>query len=61
MVTDERKEIIAQQFLEGLRIRYWSLLRSIMTDDIVWTLPGTSLISGTASRVEISSKAVVEL
>jgi hypothetical protein len=52
MVTDEHKKTIARQFLEALRSRDWSLLRSIMTDDIVWTLPGTSLISGEASGVD---------
>jgi uncharacterized protein len=52
MVTDADKKAIAQQFLAGLRSRYWSLLRSIMTEDIVWSLPGTSLISGEASGVD---------
>jgi uncharacterized protein len=52
MVTDADKKGIAQQFLAGLRSRDWSLLRSIMTDDIVWSLPGTSLISGEASGVD---------
>jgi uncharacterized protein len=52
MATDELKKTIAQQFLEALRSRDWNLLRSIMTDDVVWTLPGTSLISGKASGVD---------
>jgi ketosteroid isomerase-like protein len=52
MATDEHKNTIAQQFLGALRSRDWSLLRSIMTNDIVWTLPGTSLISGEASGVD---------
>jgi ketosteroid isomerase-like protein len=52
MVTDADKKAIAQQFLAGLRSRDWSLLRSIMTEDIVWSLPGTSLISGEASGVD---------
>jgi hypothetical protein len=52
MATDELKKTIAQQFLEALRSRDWNLLRSIMTGDIVWTLPGTSLISGKANGVD---------
>jgi ketosteroid isomerase-like protein len=52
MVTDADKKAIAQPFLAGLRSRDWSLLRSIMTEDIVWSLPGTSLISGEASGVD---------
>lgn len=52
MVTDADKKGIAQQFLAILRNRDWSLLRSIMTKDIVWSLPGTSLISGEASGVD---------
>ena len=52
MAIDEHKKSIAWQFLEALGSRDWGLLRSIMTDDIVWTLPGTSLISGEASGVD---------
>jgi ketosteroid isomerase-like protein len=52
MVTEADKKRIAQQFLAGLRSRDWNLLRSIMTEDIVWSLPGTSLISGEASGVD---------
>jgi len=52
MAIDEHKKTIARQFLEALRSRDWGLLRSLITDDIVWTLPGTSLISGEASGVD---------
>jgi uncharacterized protein len=55
-ITDEDKKTIAGKFLEGLRSHDWSLLRSIMTTDIVWTLPGISLISGEAQGVN----AVIE-
>jgi len=49
---DAEKTAIAQQFLDGLRRRDWSLLQSIMTDDVVWNLRGTSLISGEARGVD---------
>ena len=52
MTTDVEKTEIAQQFLDGLRNRDWDLLKSIMTDDIVWSLPGRSLISGEARGAE---------
>jgi ketosteroid isomerase-like protein len=52
MVTDADKKAIAQKFLAGSRSRDWSLLRSIMTEDIVWSLPGPSPISGEASGVD---------
>jgi ketosteroid isomerase-like protein len=52
MTTDLEKTVIAQQFLAGLRDRDWDLLKSIMTDDIVWSLPGSSLISGEARGAE---------
>ena len=64
MVTDADKKAIAQEFLVGLRSRDWSLLRSIMTEDIVWSLPGTSLISGEASGVDAviaRAQRIVEL
>jgi hypothetical protein len=52
MATNEPKKTIAQQFLGALRSRDSGLLRSIMTDDTIWTLPGSSLISGEASGVD---------
>jgi uncharacterized protein len=52
MTTDVEKTEIAQQFLAGLRNRDWDLLKSIMTDDIVWSLPGRSLICGEARGAE---------
>jgi ketosteroid isomerase-like protein len=48
----QRKNDIAQIFLTALRNRDWELMRSIMINDIVWSLPGTSLISGEAYGIE---------
>jgi ketosteroid isomerase-like protein len=47
---------IAHKFITGLRTRDWPLLKSILADDVVWSLPGTSLISGEA----IGAEAVVQ-
>lgn len=52
MMTETEKTAIAQQFLTGLRTRDWEMLRAAMTEDIVWTLPGKSLISGKAEGVD---------
>jgi len=56
MSTEKEKTEIAQRFFTGLRNRNWNLLKSIMADDIVWSLPGSSLISGEAHGVD----AVIE-
>jgi ketosteroid isomerase-like protein len=48
-VTEQRR--IAEQFTTGVRTRDAALLASIMTDDVVWTVPGTSLMSGEARGV----------
>lgn len=48
MHTDATKEKIAEQFLNGLRTRDWDSMRAIITDDIAWSVPGRSLISGEA-------------
>ena len=48
MNTETEKREITEQFLTGLRTRDADLLRSIMHEDAVWILPGTSLISGEA-------------
>jgi len=48
-MTDTEKNQLAQTFMSGLRNRDWNLLHSIMTSGIIWTVPGSSLIS--AKRV----------
>lgn len=55
MIESEKYEI-AQKFIKGLRDGDGSLLRSIMTDDVVWSLPGRSLMSGEARGVEAMLK-----
>src|SRR6267378_7754585 len=52
MTTEIKKTEIANQFLTGLRTRDWGLLKSMMADDVVWNLPGSSLISGEAQGVD---------
>ena len=52
MTTELKKSEIANQFLTGLRTRDWDLLKSIMADDVIWNLPGNSLISGEAQGVD---------
>ena len=52
MLTDREKNDIAQPVLTALRSRDWRLMRSIMINDIIWSLPGTSLISGEAYGVD---------
>jgi uncharacterized protein len=56
MPNSNGKRQIAETFLLGLRTRDWPLLRTIMTQDIVWTLPGHSRISEEARGIE----AVIE-
>jgi ketosteroid isomerase-like protein len=52
VVTEDEKKDVAQKFLGGLRNRDWESMRSIMHADVVWSLPGTSLMSGEARGVE---------
>jgi hypothetical protein len=49
-MTESEKKEIALQFIKALGNRDGRLLQSIMTDDIVWSLPGKSLMSGEAWR-----------
>jgi hypothetical protein len=46
------KQEIAEKFLNALRSRNWELMRTIMAPDIVWSLPGSSRISGEAHGVD---------
>jgi len=50
-MTEEQKRMIATTFIRGLRERDPSMLNAIMTDDVVWSLPGSSLVSGEALGV----------
>ncbi len=43
---------LGERFLVALRNRDWNLLRSLVTEDAVWNLPGESVISGEARGVE---------
>jgi ketosteroid isomerase-like protein len=52
MTPELTKQGIGESFLTGLRTHDWQLLRTIMTPEIVWSLPGTSRISGEARGVE---------
>jgi ketosteroid isomerase-like protein len=51
-MTEQEKRTIAQEFIRGLGARDGNLLRSIMTEDVVWSLPGDSPMSGEAHGVE---------
>jgi uncharacterized protein len=51
MIETEKKKI-AEGFITGLSNRDANLLKSIMTDDVVWSLPGKSLMSGEAHGVD---------
>jgi len=46
------KQEIAEKFLNALRSHNWELMRIIMAPDIVWSLPGSSRISGEAQGVD---------
>lgn len=51
MLTTEEKYALADKFLLSLRERDWAAMRSLMTEDAIWTMPGESLISGEAQGV----------
>src|ERR1700691_1501986 len=51
-MTETEKKEIAEGFITGLSNRDANLLKSIMTDDVVWSLPGKSLMSGEAYGVD---------
>jgi ketosteroid isomerase-like protein len=47
ITSDEDKHIIAKKFLLALQKRDWDLLRSIITEDVTWTIPGYHLLKET--------------
>jgi ketosteroid isomerase-like protein len=55
-MTEVEKKEIAETFIAGLGNQDANLLKSIMTDDVVWSLPGTSLMSGEAHGIDAIMK-----
>jgi hypothetical protein len=52
MTAESIKKEIAETFLIALRSHDWELMRTIMAPDIVWSLPGSSRISGEVHGVD---------
>jgi len=50
--TDEPKKEITRKVYDAIGARDINPLKAILTDDIVWGLPGRSLMSGEAHGVE---------
>jgi len=50
--TDEEKFTIGNTFLDALKNNKWDVMRSIIAEDAVWTLPGISLLSGRAAGAD---------
>ena len=51
-MTESEKKGIADNFMKALTNRDAAELRSITNEDIVWRIPGTSLMSGEARGVD---------
>ena len=55
-MTESEKKDIAEKYIKALANRDAALLTSITTEDIVWRIPGTSLVSGEARGVDAIMK-----
>ncbi|MEJ1976969.1 MAG: nuclear transport factor 2 family protein [Acetobacteraceae bacterium] len=55
-MTDAEKKHIATTFIAGLRARDAGMLDAIMAKDVIWSIPGSCLVSGAAHGV----KGIVE-
>ena len=51
-MNEAQKKDITQKFYAAVNARDVNLMNDILTDDVVWSLPGTSLMSGEALGVE---------
>jgi ketosteroid isomerase-like protein len=52
MTAESIRKEIGEKFLIALRSHDWELMRTIMAPDAVWSLPGSSRISGEAHGVD---------
>jgi uncharacterized protein len=55
-MTEAEKRKIATTFIEGLRRQDANLLSGIMTPDVIWSIPGSAIVSGEARGV----KSIIE-
>jgi hypothetical protein len=51
-MTDQEKKDLAITFITALRARDVKTFQRIMADDVVWSLPGSCLVSGLAEGVD---------
>jgi uncharacterized protein len=51
-MTDQEKMKLATSFIAALRAQDADGFRAIMTDDVAWSLPGSSLVSGLVKGVQ---------
>jgi ketosteroid isomerase-like protein len=52
VTSEDTKQRLAGAFHRALLARDWDSLRTIMTPDVTWTLPGHNRISGTAAGID---------
>jgi uncharacterized protein len=51
-MKDEARKNLATSCIAAVRVGDAQTFRAIMTDDVVWSLPGTSTVSGPARGVD---------
>ena len=51
-MTDEQKKALAIDFAMAVKARNSETLQSLVMDDVIWSLPGTSLMSGEVHGVD---------
>jgi uncharacterized protein len=51
-MNDEQKKALAVNFASAVKSRNPQLLQSLITDDVTWSLPGTSLMYGEVHGVD---------
>jgi len=52
VMTAQEQKKLAEAFIAAIRSRDRQLFESILAEDVVWSLPGTSLVSGDALGVD---------
>ena len=51
-MDDSKKQEIGEAFLKALKEQDWEVMRGLLAQDITWSLPGASTISGQAVGVD---------
>ena len=61
IISENEKLVLGSRFLSSWKNRDWDTMKSLLTEDVVWSLPGESILSGNVSGPDAIAKRAGQL